>query len=40
MEKRSHAAIVGNQVWSRFNLTFDYAHATLGLVRNANFNAR
>ena len=29
------AGIVGNQVWNRFKLTLDYAHATMGLERNA-----
>jgi len=28
------AAIVGNQVWSRFSLTFDYAHATMVVAGN------
>jgi len=36
----SLAAIVGNQVWSRFTLTFDYAHAMMVLVGHPASDAR
>ncbi len=40
LANRYLAAIVGNQVWNRFNLTLDYARATMNLSPNPAFDGQ